>query len=704
MAEKTPDPVRHPLAKTRNIGIVAHIDAGKTTTTERILFYTGRTHRIGEVDDGAATMDWMEQEQERGITITSAATTCHWREHRINIIDTPGHVDFTVEVERSLRVLDGVVAVFCAVGGVQPQTETVWRQANKYNVPRIAYINKLDRTGADFHNVLHQMRDRLGAHALMMQIPIGQEDQFVGLIDLIEMTAVVYKDDLGTESEETAIPEDLRFEAEAFHNHLVEEMTRLDDHLLEKYYDGSLEVTDLKRAIRDATLRCELVPAFVGSSFKNKGVQLLLDAIVDFLPSPLDVPPVNGQDPVTGDTIMRRAADDEAFAGLMFKIMSDRHIDRLSYMRVYSGVLKKGSYVFNTRKNRRERISRLLCMHANRREDVEEARAGDIVAIVGLKDTITGDTLCEEANPITLEAIDFPEPVIFLAIEAKTKADEDKLSTAMQRLANEDPTFKARSDRETGQTIIAGMGELHLEIIVDRMMREFGVQANVGRPQVAYKETISQSAQADGEFIHQSGGHGQYGKVRLIVEPLEAGKGFEFSDEIVGGAVPREYISAVEAGVKEALEGGILAGFPMIDLRVRLVDGKYHEVDSSELSFKMAGSFGVKEAVRRAKPVLKEPVMALEVVTPEEFLGEVLGDLNSRRGQILDMRLQAGKQQVVRANVPLAEVFGYATTMRSLTQGRASYSMEPSHYEVVPQQIAAPLIDPTGASRARAGV
>lgn len=681
------------LKRIRNIGIAAHIDAGKTTTTERILFYTGRVHRIGEVDDGAATMDWMAQEQERGITITSAATSCDWMDHTINIIDTPGHVDFTMEVERSLRVLDGMVAIFCAVGGVQPQSETVWRQANRYGVPRIAYINKMDRTGADFHNVLHQIRDHLGANALALQIPVGAEDKYEGVVDLINMKSTIYTDDLGTTSEVTEIPEHLQEVSEAFRKHLVETVAEFDDDLLEKYFDqGDLSVEDLHMAIRRATLQNNLVPVLCGASYRNRGVQPLLDAIVDYLPSPLDVPNIIGVNPKNDEMVSRSAAVDEPFCALAFKIMSDPYVGKLTYFRVYSGKLERGSYVVNPTRRTRERLGRILRMHANRREEVDQVVAGDIVAGVGLRDTITGDTLCDENHPIVLESIDFPDPVIFVAIEPKSKADEEKLGISLQKLQVEDPSLKVRTDQETGQIIIAGMGELHLEIVVDRMLREFSVEANVGRPQVAYKETVTRSARGEGKFIRQTGGRGQYGHVVLEIDPLEPGAGFEFVNAIVGGVIPKEYISAVEAGVKDALEGGVAAGYPVIDVRARVIDGSYHEVDSSEIAFKVAGSMAFKDGARKAHPVIKEPIMRLEVVTPIDYMGEVIGDLNSRRGRIENMRPTAGNTQTIRALVPLSDVFGYATTLRSVSQGRATYTMEPSHYDEIPQSLAETLI------------
>jgi elongation factor G len=688
----------YPLEKTRNIGIAAHIDAGKTTTTERILFYTGKLHRMGEVHEGAATMDWMVQEQERGITITSAATTCFWNNHRINIIDTPGHVDFTVEVERSLRVLDGAVAVFCAVGGVQPQSETVWRQANKYKVPRIAYINKMDRTGADFFNVLGKMRERLGANAVAIQLPIGAEGDFKGVIDLIRMQAIVYTDDLGTTSQESDIPADLRDAAIEWREKLVEAAADADEGLMEKYLEGQpVGAEELTAAVRAGTISNTIVPVVCGSSFKNKGVQPMLDAVVAYLPSPVDVGAVQGIEVKTDAPTERQPADQEPFSALAFKIMSDPYVGRLTYFRVYSGTLAKGSYVYNASKQKKERIGRVLRMHANHREDVDEVYAGDIAAAVGMSEqTTTGDTLCAEANPILLEAITFPEPVISIAIEPKTKADQDKLATALQRLSAEDPTFRVYTDQETAQTIICGMGELHLEIIQDRLFREFKVEANVGRPQVAYRETISRKAHAEGRFVRQTGGKGQFGHVVFDIEPLEPGSGFEFRNKIVGGSIPREYIPAVENGVREAMDGGVLAGYPVIDFAISLVDGSYHEVDSSEMAFKIAGSMGFKEAAKRAGLVLKEPVMAVEVVTPEDFLGDIIGDLNSRRGRIEGMEPQQGGAQIIKAQVPLAEMFGYATTVRSVSQGRASYSMEPSHYEEVPRNVAEEIITKAG--------
>lgn len=680
------------MEKTRNIGIMAHIDAGKTTTTERILFYTGRTHKLGETHDGAATMDWMLQERERGITITAAATTCQWKDHRINIIDTPGHVDFTVEVERSLRVLDGAVAVFCSVGGVEPQSETVWRQADKYNVPRIAFVNKMDRVGANFNNVVGQIKERLGAKAIPVQLPIGSEDDFVGVVDLVTNRAIIYTDDLGTQSDETDIPEHMLAEVEEAREALIEAAAEADDALMEKYLEGEeLTPEELRQGLRKACLALELTPVLAGSAFKNKGVQPLLDAVIDYLPSPVDVPAVVGQKPDSEEEITREASDDAPFSALAFKIMADPYVGKLAFFRVYSGVLKAGSYVYNPAKGRRERVGRIMQMHANHREEVDTVYAGDIAAAVGLRDTATGDTLCEEKDPIVLESTDFPEPVIAQAIEPKTKADQDKLGVALQRLAEEDPTFHVRTDEETGQTIIHGMGELHLEVIVDRLLHEFKVEANVGKPQVAYRETLTKAVTAEGRFIRQSGGRGQYGHVILEVEPLEPGQGFEFVNKIVGGVVPREYIPAVEAGVKESMQSGVLAGYPVVDVRVTIVDGSYHDVDSSEMAFKIAGSMGFREGATKASPVLLEPVMQVEVFTPDDFLGDVMGDLNSRRGQIEGME-QRGNAQVVRARVPLAEMFGYATDLRSATQGRASYTMQFSHYEQVPASIAEEVI------------
>lgn len=672
---------------------MAHIDAGKTTTTERILYYTGVTYKIGEVHEGTAVMDWMPQEQERGITITAAATTCFWRDHRINIIDTPGHVDFTIEVERSLRVLDGAVAVFDAVNGVEPQSETVWRQANKYGVPRIAFMNKMDRVGADFYMSVQSMIEKLGAKPVPVQIPYGSEDAFRGPIDLLRMKVYFFDSEtLGAKWEEGDIPPEYLDKALEFREKLIEALADVDETIMEKYLAGEeITVEELKRALRRGTVEMKITPVLCGSAFKNKGVQMLLDAIVDYLPSPLDIPPVKGIEPGTGEEIIRKASDDEPFAALAFKIMTDPFVGQLTYVRVYSGVLSAGSYVYNATKNSKERVGRLLRMHANKREEIKEIRAGDIGAIVGLKNTLTGDTLCDESAPIVLESIEFPEPVISVAIEPKTKADQEKLSIALQKLAQEDPSFRVSFNEETGQTIISGMGELHLEIIVDRLMREFKVGANVGRPQVAYRETIRSSSKAEGKFIRQTGGRGQYGHVFLEVEPLGKGKGFDFVNKIVGGVIPKEYIPAVEKGVKEALDTGVLAGYPVVDVRVTLYDGSYHEVDSSEIAFKIAGSMALKEALRKANPVLLEPIMSVEVVTPEEYMGDVIGDLNSRRGKIQTME-KRGNAQVIRALVPLSEMFGYATDLRSMTQGRANYTMQFERYEEVPKNIAEEII------------
>jgi len=691
-------PRKTPLKQLRNIGIMAHIDAGKTTTTERILFYTGRTHRMGEVHEGSATMDWMEQEQERGITITSAATTCFWNrldtEYRINIIDTPGHVDFTAEVERSLRVLDGSVALFCAVGGVEPQSETVWRQADRYNVPRIAFVNKMDRVGADFENVVEMMRDRLGANAHAVQYPLGGGELFTGVVDIVRQVAIVYEDELGSKYSEEEIPDSLREKIAELRHDLIEAAVEHDEELLEKYLEGDeLTEEEVRRAIRKATISGQLFPVFCGSAFKNKGVQLLLNGIIDYLPSPVDVPPIEGHLPRHDEEKDTRPADDEApFSALAFKIATDPYVGRLTYVRVYSGSIPAGSYAYNATKDKRERVGRLLQMHANKREEREEVYAGDICAVIGLKDTKTGDTLCDPDEPIILEAMKFPEPVIAVAIEPKTKADQDKLSTGLQKLADEDPTFKIHTDEETGQTIISGMGELHLEIIVDRLKREFGVEANIGRPQVAYRETIRNRAEkVEGKFIRQTGGRGQYGHVVINIEPTEPGVGFVFEDKITGGAIPREFIGSVEDGIREALETGILAGYPIIDVKVELIDGSSHDVDSSEMAFKVAGSMAVKEAVKRAKPVLLEPVMDVEVVTPQDYMGDIIGDLSSRRGKVGGMR-DRGDAQVIGASVPLGEMFGYSTTLRSMSQGRAVYTMEFSHYEEVPKNKAEEII------------
>jgi elongation factor G len=681
------------LDKVRNIGIMAHIDAGKTTTTERILYYTGRTHKMGEVHEGAATMDWMVQEQERGITITSAATTCFWRDCRINIIDTPGHVDFTVEVERSLRVLDGAVALFDSVAGVQPQSETVWRQADKYEVPRIAFINKMDRMGADFFNAVQTMVDRLGARAVPIQIPIGAEDHFEGHVDLVSMQAVRYVDSLGAKWDEGDIPDELKEQAEQYHHQLIEAVADHDEEIMMAFLeDEPISEDQLRRAIRAATLDISITPVLLGSAFKNKGVQPLLDAVIDYLPSPLDVPPVTGIDPKGGDEVVREPRLDAPFSALAFKVMTDPFVGKLTYFRVYSGKLNSGSYVLNATTGRKERVGRILEMHANHREDVDQIGAGAIAAAVGLKQTTTGDTLCAEDAPVLLEAIDFPDPVIDVAVEPKTKADQDKLAQALQRLAEEDPTFRVRTNEETGQTIIAGMGELHLEIIVDRLMREFKVDANVGRPQVAYRETIRNPVQSvRGKFVRQSGGRGQYGDAVINMEP-NTGNGYQFENKIVGGAIPREYISSVDSGIQEAMESGVLAGFPVVDIKVQLVDGSYHDVDSSEMAFKVAGSMAFKEAARRAKPVLLEPIMAVEVVTPEDYMGDVIGNINSRRGQIEGMEPR-GNAQVIRARVPLAEMFGYATDVRTMSQGRATYTMQFLQYSEVPQSIAEKLTE-----------
>jgi elongation factor G len=682
------------LERVRNIGIMAHIDAGKTTTTERILYYTGRTHRMGEVHEGAATMDWMAQEQERGITITSAATTAVWRDFRINIIDTPGHVDFTVEVERSLRVLDGAIAVFDAVAGVEPQSETVWRQADRYGVPRITFINKMDRVGADFFAAVQSMVDRLGAHPVPVQLPIGQEEHFRGVVDLVEMRGVVWTDDLGVQMDTIEIPEELREQAGEYHHQLIDAVAEHDDELLETYLTDETAVTPdmIRRALRKATLAIAVTPVLLGSAFKNKGVQPLLDGVVDYLPSPLDVPPVHGVDPRTEKELSRRPAGDEPFSALAFKVMSDPFVGKLTYFRVYSGKVKAGDRVLNVTTGKTERIGRLLQMHANHREERDEIGAGEIVAAVGLKATTTGDTLAVESAPIRLESMLFPDPVISVAIEPKTKADQDKLGQGLQRLSEEDPTFQVRSDEETGQTLIAGMGELHLEIIVDRLTREFGVDANVGRPQVAYRETVRKPVQKiEGRFVRQTGGRGQYGHAVINLEPTEPGEGYEFVDRIVGGKIPREYIPSVDLGIQEAMESGVLAGFPVVDIRVELIDGSYHDVDSSEMAFKIAGSMAFKNAMQRAKPKLLEPVMAVEVVTPEEYLGDVMGNLNQRRGRVEHLEPR-GNAQAVRARVPLAEMFGYATDVRSMTQGRATFTMQFDRYEEVPQSIAGEII------------
>jgi elongation factor G len=693
MAEATKAPAA--LANVRNIGIMAHIDAGKTTTTERILYYTGRTHKMGEVHEGAATMDWMAQEQERGITITSAATTAFWRDFRVNIIDTPGHVDFTIEVERSLRVLDGAIAVFDSVAGVEPQSETVWRQADRYRVPRIAFMNKMDRTGADFFASVQTMVDRLGARPVPVQLPIGSEEHFRGVVDLVEMKAITWEDDLGTKVEVGEIPAELSEQAQEYHHQLIDAVADHDEELTETYLEDESAVTPdmLRRAIRAATLDITITPVLLGSAFKNKGVQPLLDAVIDFLPSPLDVPPIHGVDPRTENELSRRPAIDEPFSALAFKVMSDPYVGKLTYFRVYSGQVKAGERVLNTTTGKTERIGRILQMHANHREERPEIGAGEIAAAVGLKATGTGDTLAVDSAPIRLESMDFPEPVIAVAIEPKTKGDQDKLGAGLQRLSDEDPTFRVRTDDETGQTLISGMGELHLEIIVDRLMREFNVDANVGRPQVAYRETISRPVEKiEGRFVRQTGGRGQFGHVVINMEPADPGEGYEFLDKIVGGKIPREYIPSVDLGIQEAMESGVLAGYPVVDLRVMLVDGSYHEVDSSEMAFKVAGSMAFKSAMQRAKPKLLEPVMAVEVVTPEEYLGDVMGDLNSRRGHIEHLEPR-GNAQAIRARVPLATMFGYATDLRSTTQGRATFTMQFDRYEEVPQSIAGEIVD-----------
>lgn len=689
-----------PISRVRNIGIMAHIDAGKTTTTERILFYTGRLHRIGEVHDGAATMDWMEQEKERGITITSAATTCHWRDHQINIIDTPGHVDFTVEVERSLRILDGAVALFCAVGGVEPQSETVWRQADKYGVPRIAFINKMDRIGADFFNALQMIRERLGANAIPIVLPIGEGDIFSGIIDLIANKAIMYNEDtLGSTFELRDIPHDLEELATKYRTQMLEAVSDVDDTLLEKYLEGQ-EITEAEiiKVLRTATIQSKIIPVLCGASFKNKGVQKLLDSVVDFLPSPVDNPVIEAHHVGINDSVKRRVDENEEFTALAFKIMTDPYVGKLTFFRVYSGRLTSGSYVFNPVSGKKERISRILQMHANHREEIDSVRAGDIAAAVGLKFTRTGDTLCSENEPVIMERMTFPEPVIEIAIEPKTKGDQDKLSDALSKLSDEDPTFRIKIDEETGQTLISGMGELHLEIIIDRMRREFKVEANVGKPQVAYRETIRQAVNVEGKFIKQSGGRGKYGHVWIEMEPNEPGKGYEFINGIVGGTVPKEYIPAVSAGIQEAMRNGVIAGFPVVDVKVKLYDGSYHDVDSDELSFKVAGSIAFKEGAKKAKPVLLEPIMSVEVITPEEYLGDVMGDLNSRRGRIEGFAARKDAQ-VIKSQVPLSEMFGYATVLRSMTQGRAIYSMQFSHYAEVPKNIAEEIAEKTAGKK-----
>ena len=700
------------LEKTRNIGIMAHIDAGKTTTTERILYYTGVNHKIGEVHDGAATMDWMVQEQERGITITSAATTCFWthseffgdpkknKDYRINIIDTPGHVDFTVEVERSLRVLDGSVTVFCAKGGVEPQSETVWRQAEEYHVPRMAYVNKMDIMGADFYNVVDMMKDRLHCNAVPIQLPIGSEDTFRGIIDLVTMKADIYYDDMGNDMRVEDIPEDMREKAEEYRTALLEHVAEQDDELMEKYLSGEeLTKEEIVRTIRKSTIENKMVPVTCGSSYKNKGVQKLLDAIVDYMPAPTDVPDIKGTNPETGEEEDRHSSDDEPFSALAFKIATDPYVGKLCFFRVYSGTMEAGATVYNSTKDCDERIGRILQMHANHRQDLEKVYAGDIAAAIGVKNTTTGDTLCDEKHPIILESMEFPEPVIRVAIEPKTKAGQEKMGIALAKLAEEDPTFKAYTDEETGQTIIAGMGELHLEIIVDRLLREYKVEANVGAPQVAYKETIRKAVDQDTKYARQSGGKGQYGHVKIHVEPNESGKGYEFINEVVGGAVPKEYIPAVDAGIQGAMLSGVLAGYPVVDVKVTLYDGSYHEVDSSEMAFKIAGSMAFKEACQKADPTLLEPIMKVCVIVPEEYMGDVIGDLNSRRGQIQGFEARSGAQQID-AFVPLSEMFGYATDLRSRTQGRGQYTMEPSHYVEIPKNIRDKIIDQRMGARA----
>ena len=680
------------LEKTRNIGIMAHIDAGKTTTTERILFYTGVNHKIGEVHEGAATMDWMEQEQERGITITSAATTCHWKDHRINIIDTPGHVDFTVEVERSLRVLDGAVAVLTARGGVEPQTETVWRQAEKYSVPRMAYVNKMDITGADFFNVINMMHERLQANAVAIQLPIGAEDNFQGIIDLVKMEAIIYEDDLGKVADEVEIPADMKDQAEEYREKLMEALSDLDDDFAMKYLEGEdISEEEIKAVIRKATIACKMCPVTCGTSYRNRGVQPMLDAVVDFMPAPVDIAAIKGVNPDTGEEDERPSSDKEPFSALAFKIMADPYVGKLAFFRVYSGTLSSGSYVFNSTKGKKERIGRILQMHANNRKELDIVYSGDIAAAVGLKDTTTGDTLCDENHPIILESMEFPDPVISVAVEPKTKNDQEKMGIALQKLAEEDPTFRVRTDEETGQVIISGMGELHLEIIVDRMLREFKVDCVVGNPQVAYRETIRKEVDCEGKFVRQSGGHGQYGHCKLQLIPQEPGAGFSFENKVVGGAIPKEFISPIEAGIKQAMEAGVLAGYPVVDVKAIVYDGSYHEVDSSEAAFKIAGSMAFKNGALKADPVILEPYVKVEVIVPEEYMGDVIGDLNSRRGRIDGMEARNGAQ-VINGFVPLSGMFGYSTDLRSKTQGRGNYSMEVSHYEEVPKNIADGII------------
>ena len=684
---------KFPLERTRNIGIMAHIDAGKTTTTERILFYTGKTHKIGETHEGASQMDWMEQEKERGITITSAATTAEWKDHRINIIDTPGHVDFTVEVERSLRVLDGAVAVFCAKGGVEPQSENVWRQANNYDVPRIAFVNKMDIIGADFLRVVQMMKDRLGANAVALHLPIGAEDTFTGIIDLMIMKAYMYKDDKGQEVDIVEIPEDMKALAEEYREKMVEAIAELDEDLTMKFLEGEeISVEELKAALRKGVIACEVNPVFCGTAYRNKGVQLVLDAVVDYMPSPLDIPAIKGV-LLDGEEAERHSSDEEPFAALAFKIMADPFVGKLAFFRVYSGVLKSGSYVINSTKNKKERIGRILQMHANTREEISEVYAGDIASAVGLKDTTTGDTLCDPDHPIILESMEFPEPVIHVAIEPKSKAAQEKMGVALQRLSEEDPTFRVRTDEETGQTIIGGMGELHLEIIVDRLLREFKVEANVGAPQVAYRETIKNPVDIEHKYAKQSGGRGQYGHVKIRMFPQEPGAGYQFVNSTVGGSVPKEYIGPVDAGLQSAMAAGILAGYPVVDVKVELYDGSYHEVDSSEMAFKMAASMAFKDGMRKANAIILEPYFKVEVVTPEDYMGDVMGDLNSRRGRIEGMEARQGGAQAINAMVPLSEMFGYSTTLRSMTQGRATYTMIFDHYEEVPASIAKKIME-----------
>ena len=682
----------YPLEKTRNIGIMAHIDAGKTTTTERILFYTGVNHKIGEVHDGAATMDWMEQEQERGITITSAATTCHWKGYRVNIIDTPGHVDFTVEVERSLRVLDGSVAVFSAKDGVQTQSETVWRQADHYHVPRIAFINKMDTVGADFLRAVKTMEDRLHANALAMQLPIGKQDTFTGIIDLLERKAEVYLSDDGTQYEIREVPEDMKDLVEEYRDKIIEKAAEGDDALMEKYLEGvEPSIEEVKASIRRQTLNCDLFPVFCGSAYKNKGIQMLLDAVLDYLPAPTDVPAVKGTDPKTGEEITRESSDEAPMAALAFKIMADPFVGKLAFFRVYSGIMKQGTYILNSTKGKKERVGRILQMHANNRKEIECAYSGDIAAAVGFKDVTTGDSLCDENHPIILEKMEFPEPVISVAVEPKTKADQEKMGTALQRLAEEDPTFKVHTDPETNQTIISGMGELHLDIIVDRMRREFKVECTVGKPQVAYRETIRKTVEAEGKFIRQTGGHGQYGHCWLRLEPMEAGKGFEFANEVVGGVIPKEFINPIQAGVEAAMEDGVVAGYPMVDIKVTVYDGSYHDVDSSEMAFKVAGSMAFKEGCQKANPVLLEPMMKVEVTVPDDYLGDVMGNISSRRGNLTGIDMRNGIQ-AIHAFIPLSEMFGYATDLRSRTQGRGNFTMQFDHYDEIPKNIAEKII------------